>query len=316
MSTSISRPARLPVAGLTRAAVTDQLRAAGCVYAEQEAALLFESAGSPAELAVMLDRRVAGLPLEHVLGWVEFCGLRVAVDPGVFVPRRRTELLARRAAALARPGAAVVDLGCGSGAVGMAVAALAGAVRLHAADIDPAAVACARRNLAASGGRVHAGDLYEPLPHRLRGRVEVLVANVPYVPSSAVDLLPREARIHEPLVALDGGDDGLDVIRRVTQAAGDWLSPGGHLLLEAGTGQIPAVVAALTTAGLTPTVVTDEELGATIVIGRRGRARHPDRPDPGHAGGAGHDAVGMPSAGGGSGATEYSFTGPSASSVS
>jgi release factor glutamine methyltransferase len=267
MSTSISRPTRPPAAGPSRAAMTERLRAAGCVYAEEEAALLLDTAGSPAELAAMLDRRLAGLPLEHVLGWVEFCGLRVAVDAGVFVPRRRTELLARRAAALTRPGGVVVDLGCGSGAVGLAVAALAGAVRLHAADIDQAAVACARRNLAGSGGRVHAGDLYDPLPRRLRGRVDVLVANVPYVPSAAVDLLPREARIHEPLVALDGGSDGLDVIRRVAGAAGEWLSPGGHLLLEASTGQVPAVVTAITSAGLFPAVVTDEELGATIVIG-------------------------------------------------
>jgi len=120
----------------------------------------------------MVDRRAAGVPLEHVLGWAEFCGLRIAVDPGVFVPRRRTEFLARQAAALARPRAVVVDLCCGSGAVGAALAAALDRVELYAVDIDPAAVRCARRNLAGAGGQVYEGDLYQPLPATLRGRVD------------------------------------------------------------------------------------------------------------------------------------------------
>ena len=168
----------------------------------------------------MVDRRVAGLPLEHVLGWAEFCGLRVAVDPGRLrappphrVPRRRRPL------ALAPPRPVVVDLCCGSGAVGAALAAALGPVELHAADIDPAAVRCARRNVAAAGGQVYQGDLYDPLPADLRGRVDVLAANVPYVPTDEVGLLPPEARDHEPLVALDGGADGLDVLRRVAAEA-------------------------------------------------------------------------------------------------
>jgi release factor glutamine methyltransferase len=187
----------------------------------------------------------------------------------VFVPRRRTELLARRAAALAPPGATVVDLACGSGAVGMAVAARVDRVTLYAVDIEPAAVACARRNLAPLGGRVFAGDLYDPLPAALRGHVDVLVANVPYVPTGAVGLLPREARIHEPLVALDGGADGLDVLRRVAAAAPGWLAPGGHLLLETGADQAAAALAALAGAGLGAESASDGELHATVVIGRR-----------------------------------------------
>ncbi|MFY1689170.1 putative protein N(5)-glutamine methyltransferase [Plantactinospora sp. WMMB782] len=260
-STQISTP--------DRADVVRRLRAAGCVFAEDEAGILTSAAGSPAELLAMVERRVGGLPLEHIVGWVDFCGLRVAVDPGVFVPRRRTELLVRRAAGLARPGATVLDLACGCGAIGLAVATLVGDVGLYAVDIEPAAVRCARRNLAPLGGRVYAGDLYQPLPPRLRGRVDVLVANVPYVPSEAVELLPPEARLHEPLVALDGGRDGLDVLRRVAAGAPDWLAPGGHLLLETSSAQAGVAAAALTEAGLGTVVVGDDDLPATVVIGRR-----------------------------------------------
>ena len=169
--------------------VVARLRAAGCVFAEDEARLLLAEAG-PGALEALVARRVAGEPLEHVLGWAGFCGLRVAVAPGVFVPRRRTEALAEEGVALSRPGAVVVDLCCGSGALGLAVAASVADVELHAADVDPAAVACARANLAGVGGRAYAGDLFGALPGELRGRVDLLLANVPYVPSDAIALMP------------------------------------------------------------------------------------------------------------------------------
>jgi release factor glutamine methyltransferase len=242
-----------------------RLRAAGCVFAEDEARLLLEAAGTPLELATMAARRAAGVPLEHVLGWAAFLGLRIAVDPDVFVPRRRTEFLARQAIRLAQPGAVVVDLCCGSGAVAAAIAVAVPDVDLSAADIEPAAVRCARRNV---HGAVYEGDLYDALPTRLLGRVDVLVANVPYVPSDEVALLPPEARMYEPLVALDGGTDGLDVLRRVVAGAGEWLAPGGHLLSEMSTRQVPAAVALLAAAGLTPEVATDDDLAATVVIGK------------------------------------------------
>jgi release factor glutamine methyltransferase len=245
------------------------LRAAGCVFAEDEARLLAAAATTPRELRLMLDRRVAGEPLEHIVGWVDFCGLRVAVDAGVFVPRQRTRLLVREAAAVARPGATVVDLACGCGAVGMAVAARVEGIELHAADIEPAAVAVARRNLEPMGGRVYAGDLFEALPDRLRGRIDVLVANVPYVPSDAVRLMPPEARDHEPLVALDGGVDGLDVLRRLAAGAPSWLAPGGHLLVEAGEAQAKEAVDVLERAGFAARSVTDDDLGATAVVAVR-----------------------------------------------
>ncbi|MFD8964947.1 putative protein N(5)-glutamine methyltransferase [Streptomyces sp. NPDC059568] len=250
-------------------AVISRLRAAGCVFAEDEARLLVSTAGTAAELAVMVDRRVAGLPLEHVLGWAEFCGLRIAVDPGVFVPRRRTEFLVREAAALARPRAVVVDLCCGSGALGAALVAALDRAELYATDIDPAAVRCARRNVDAVGGQVYEGDLYDPLPGALRGRVDVLLANVPYVPTEEVGLLPPEARIHEARVALDGGADGLDVLRRVTAGAPGWLAPGGSLLVETSERQAALAVETFAECGLVPRVARSEELYATVVIGTR-----------------------------------------------
>ncbi|MFI7034746.1 putative protein N(5)-glutamine methyltransferase [Microbispora rosea] len=254
--------------------IVARLRAAGCVFAEDEARLLVSAARTPAELDDMVDRRARGLPLEHVLGWSEFCGLRLAVDPGVFVPRPRSEFLVRQAAALARPGAVVVDLCCGSGALGAALAAAVGPVELHAVDVDPAAVRCARRNLAATGGRVmgggvYEGDLYEALPADLRGRVDVLLASPPYVPTGAIGLLPPEARVHEPQVALDGGADGLDIVRRVVDEADAWLAPGGHLLVETSEGQARATTDAVSRARLTARLTYDEELDATTVIGTR-----------------------------------------------
>jgi release factor glutamine methyltransferase len=220
----------------------------------------------------MVDRRASGLPLEHVLGWAEFCGLRLAVDPGVFVPRRRTEFLARQAIAQARGTAVVVELCCGVGAVSAVLAAALDLAEVHAADIDPAAVRCARRNLAAAGGQVYEGDLYAPLPAALRGRVDVLVANAPYVPTAEIRLQPPEARLHEPRVALDGGTDGLDVLRRVIAGAPSWLAPAGGVLVEASERQAPELAAAVTRAGLIPRVASCDELGATVVTGIRGRA--------------------------------------------
>ncbi|WP_089306831.1 putative protein N(5)-glutamine methyltransferase [Geodermatophilus pulveris] len=255
------------------------LRAAGCVFAEEEAAVLLAEATGPAHLAALLARRVAGEPLELVVGWAAFCGLRVAVEPGVFVPRRRTALLVEQAvAALRHTGGTpvVVDLCCGSGAVGLAVAA-AGPVELHAADVDPVAVGCARRNLAPAGGRVHRGDLYAALPAGLRGRVDVLAVNAPYVPSAAVALMPPEARDHEPRAALDGGPDGTGLHRRVAAGARRWLAPGGTLLVETSAGLAPATAAAVRAGGLRPVVVRDEDRDATVVAGTAPGGRVPER---------------------------------------
>jgi release factor glutamine methyltransferase len=245
--------------------ITDRLRTAGCVFAEDEAALLTAEAGSPDELEAMVVRRIAGEPLEQIVGWAEFRGLRIVVEPGVFVPRRRTEFLVEQAAKLLWPGEIVVDLCCGSGAIGAALRA-AGPIELYAADLDPAAVRCARRNL---GDVVYEGDMYDALPAGLRGRVGLLVANVPYVPTGAVGMMPPEARDHEARMALDGGADGLDLVRRYASGAPDWLVAGGHVLVETGTDQVPAAVEAFTATGLTPRVVTSDEYAATVLIGTR-----------------------------------------------
>ena len=207
----------------------ETLRQAGCVFAEDEARLLSGAARDPAHLDELVARRAEGLPLEQVVGWAEFCGLRIAVEPGVFVPRRRTEALVREAAASLSPGAVVADLCCGSGAVGAALLAGQPTIELHAADSDPVAVRCARRNVE----RVHRGDLFDPLPASLRGRIDLVTVNAPYVPTGELDLLPREARLYEPRSSLDGGPDGLGVLRRAVAAAPDWLAPGGRVVCEA-----------------------------------------------------------------------------------
>jgi release factor glutamine methyltransferase len=254
--------------------VVARLRVAGCVFAEAEAALLTEQAKDAAELDAMVDRRAAGEPIEHVLGWAEFCGLRIAVQPGVFVPRVRTEFLTRTAVAVTPPGAVAVDLCCGSGAMGLALATAVRVAELHCVDVDPAAVRCAARNVAAVGGVVYRGNLYQPLPDSLRGRIDVIVANVPYVPSDEVALLPAEARLHEARVALDGGADGLDVLRQVARGASGWLAPGGHLLIETSERQAPVAAAGFAECGLDTRLASSVEFDVTVVIGQVTAGEH------------------------------------------
>jgi release factor glutamine methyltransferase len=250
------------------------LRAAGCVFAEDEARLLRAQARTPAELALLTERRLAGEPLEHVLGWAEFDGLRIRLAPGVFVPRRRTALMVAEVVAAVEPApgrAVVVDVCCGSGAVAAAVGArLAGRgdVEIHAADVDAAAVRSARAALEGVA-EVHQGDLLAALPVRLRGHVDVVAASPPYVPTDAVRLLPPEARDREPLIALDGGPDGMDVVRRLAAQAPQWLRPRGHLLLDLGETQTPIAAEILGSAGYDVRLVSDDDLGAAVVVGRR-----------------------------------------------
>jgi release factor glutamine methyltransferase len=246
-------------------AVVARLRAAGCVYAEDEARLLMTAAHSEDELGELVDRRVSGVPLEHVVGWAEFCGLRIAVEAPVFVPRRRSEFLVRQAAAGRPPGAIVVDLCCGSGALGAALAAAAYPIELSAVDLDPRAVACARRNLAALDAQVYEGDLYAVLPAAIRGFVDVIVAVPPYVPTDELRLLPGEARLHEDPLSLDGGVDGLDVARRIAAGAREWLAPGGSVFIEASDRQAAVLLDVLERTGLPGRIATLEELDATVV---------------------------------------------------
>ena len=248
--------------------IVTRLRAAGCVFAEDEAGLLIEAAGDSETLERMVRDREGGRPLEQILGWAEFAGIRVRVEPGVFVPRRRSEIVVRLALEAAAPDAVAVDLCCGSGALGAALLAARPDLEVHAADLDPAAVACARRNLPPD--RVHEGDLYDALPGHLRGRIDVLVVNAPYVPTDEIGMMPPEARDHEHRIALDGGPDGLDLQRGVCADVRGWLADGGTLVIETSRTQAATTSALMTAAGLTPRVVIDDEIGGVAVVATGG----------------------------------------------
>ncbi|MEO6533346.1 MAG: putative protein N(5)-glutamine methyltransferase [Pseudolysinimonas sp.] len=261
---------------MTESEIVLRLRAAGSVFAEQEAALLLAEAADDDALERMVARRICGDPIEQIVGWAMFDGIRFVVEPGVFVPRHRTEFLVQKAAELGGPDAVVLDLCCGVGALGVAVRSRLGAgVELHAADLDPAAVRCARVNVgrtdATNPGTVYEGDLFDPLPDSLRGRVDLLLANAPYVPTPDIALLPPEAREHEHLLALDGGADGLEVHRRVIAGAPAWLAPSGRVLIEVGVAQVGVAASLMADAGLwVQTTIDDQDDDVTtVVIGRR-----------------------------------------------
>ncbi|WP_062519019.1 putative protein N(5)-glutamine methyltransferase [Demequina silvatica] len=246
-----------------------RLRAAGSVFAEDEATLIREAAdGDDARLEAMLARRIAGDPLEQVVGWVAFAGLRIPVAPGMFVPRRRTELVARLASAAAPPDGVVVDLCCGVGAIAVAVAAARPDVTVVAADVDPAAVALAAASLAPYRASSLVSDVDAALRH-LDGTVDVLAACPPYVPTAAIPLMPREARDHEPRRALDGGPDGARLQRAVLAASSRLLRPGGTVVVETSEALIGLTAEAAADEGLVVRVERDEELGAVVVVGRR-----------------------------------------------
>lgn len=286
--------ARWPIEDL-EVELTSALRAAGCVYAEEEAAILVQAAGSRTELASMLAQRIRGFPLEHLVGWAEFCGMRIIVAPGVFVPRRRSEFLVHQALAgiaghagmaglAGSVGSAgsgelagrirqgrplkILDLCCGSGAVGAALAHELHGCELHAADLDPAALSCAAKNIAAYHGEVYCGDLFDPLPETLRGSLDVIVANAPYVPTDAIRFMPQEARMHEPTAALDGGVDGLDLQRGIAVQAPLWLRAEGLLLLEISARQAESSAALLIAHGFAASVSHSEYFDSTVVTGR------------------------------------------------
>lgn len=227
--------------------VVAQLRAAGCVWAEEEAAVL-RSAFALQYLDAAVARRCGGEPLEHVVGWADFAGVRVRVRPPVFVPRPgASPLVDLTLQELSeRDSAVVVDVGCGSGALALAVAAAApGITTVLGTDIDPAAVAVARDN----GLTVHRGSWLDALPARWLGRVDVAVAHLPYVPTGALGEVARDYRDAEAIVALDGGADGLDPLRELTPQLARWLSPTGVLLTLAADGQSADVAVVLAAAG-------------------------------------------------------------------
>lgn len=259
-----------------RSQLVARLRGVGCVFAEEEADVLVAEARSRADLDAMVSLRATGEPLEYVVGWAEFLGLRISVEKPVFVPRRRTEFLAlkaiERADAVANLPVAnpvVLDLCCGSGAVGAAILSRVDDVTLHAVDIDPAAVRSALRNIGAAGA-VYEGDLYDALPVSLHGKFDVIVANAPYVPTGDIATMPRDAREYEARVTLDGGADGLDIQRRIASEAPRWLAPGGQLLIETSRGQAEATAAVFSGCGLSACILSSDTWDATIVVGALG----------------------------------------------
>lgn len=220
------------------------------------------------DLVEAVQARIAGEPLEHIVGWANFAGLRIEVGPGVFVPRRRTELLVHLALEKMPRRATVVELCCGAAPVATAIATARAGARVFATDISAEAALCAMENLDPLGGTVCVGDMADGLPEDLFGRVDLVVANAPYVPSAELELMPREARIYEPIEALDGGPHGLDLQARAVEAARHLLRAGGWVLVETSRRQIADTEVVLDAAGFVTSVVLDDELDATCVLGR------------------------------------------------
>lgn len=242
-----------------------RLAAAGCVAADEEASVLLDAADDLGHLEAMVARRTRGEPLAWLVGSVSFCGVRVNIRPGVYVPRSHTEPLARRAAALLPERGTAVDLCTGAGAIACVLRRRVPQALVVGTDLDPVAVACARDN----GVDARLGDLDEPLPSALMGAVDVMTAVVPYVPTDALRLLPRDVVAFEPDHALDGGEGGLRMLRSVVLRSARWLRPGGWLLLELGGDQAAPVARDMQDAGfLDMAVLTDEEGDDRAIEGR------------------------------------------------
>jgi len=231
MAVRRARLLSVPVADDLLDAVTGRLAAAGCVSAPEEAAELLTAAPGPVALESWLRRREQGEPLPWITGTIRFCGRTLHAAPGVYVPRFQTEELARRAAALLPPGGRALDLCTGIGAVASHLKAEVPTASVVGLDIDRRAAACARRNGVPSAVADLAGPVGGP------AMFDVVTAVAPYVPTGDLRFLPADVQRHEPRLALDGGADGLDLVRRTVAAAVRLLRPGGWLLVEVGGGQ-------------------------------------------------------------------------------
>jgi len=249
--------------------VVRALAVGGCVTSGAEAdTLLRASSEGVGPVEELIARRLRGEPLAWITGSVRFYGIRIRVDPGVFVPRPHTETLARRAASLLPAEGIAVDLCTGSGAVAAVLGSTSPRATVVATDIDAVAVACARRN----GVRALVGNLDEPLPPSLLRRVDVMTAVVPYVPTGELHLLPRDALANEPRRALDGGPRGTTVLVQAAEAAARWLRPGGTVFLEIGGDQAGEMTVTLADAGLREIRVHRDDEGRDRAI----EARRPE----------------------------------------
>jgi release factor glutamine methyltransferase len=247
--------------------VTDRLVAAGCVAADEEAAELVAAAADAAGLEALVRRREDGEPLAWLTGTVEFCGRRLRVAPGVYVPRAQSEDLALRAAAALPAGGRAADLCTGAGAVAAHLRASVPGAAVVGVDLDRRAAACARSN----GVPAVLGDLDGPLGGA--GTWDVVTAVAPYVPTGGLRLLSRDVQRWEPALALDGGRDGLDLVARVVAAAGRLLRPGGRLLVEIGGEQDAGLAPALAAAGLGAVATWRDEDGDLRGLTARASAR-------------------------------------------
>ena len=219
-----------------------RLRAAGCVAAQEEADELLAGVPDTATLQKWVSRREAGEPLAWITGTVRFCGHRVRVDPGVYVPRIQSEELAGRAASLLPTHGWAVDLCTGSGAIAVHLMAAVPTASVIGVDFDLRSAICARGN----GVRAVVADLARPLRAR---SFDVVTAVAPYVPTGDLHLLPADVQRYEPRRSLDGGHDGLDLVRRIVTSAARILRPGGWLLTELGGDQQDTLGPALAASG-------------------------------------------------------------------
>ena len=247
------------------------LRAAGCAFAEREAQGIFAAFTDPHDRSVAVERRCSGLPLEYVVGVATFAGVEVTIGSPSFIPRHRAEALvdvaAVRAAVLADSGPRrALDLGCGSGAIAVALTVRLPGWDVHATDIDAGSLVHARTNAATFGFTVHQGHWWSGLPARLRGSFDLVVAHLPYVPTLQVAMLPRDLRDAEPLRTVDGGPDGLDPWRLVAPEAAGWLTESGAVLTQVTHGQRNDALAVGRAGGLQTECVESED--AVVVVGR------------------------------------------------
>ena len=194
----------------------------------------------------LLQRRLNREPTAYLMGEREFYGLRVAVAPGVLIPRPETEAVVDETLRLVEsvPAPALADVGCGSGAVAVALAVARPDAVVHALDVAPRALELTARNAAAHGASERVRVAESDLLAALSGRVNAVAANLPYVASAEIPLLEPEVSRYEPREALDGGEDGLDLVRRLLAEAGERLLPGGALILEIDPRQSEAAQAA------------------------------------------------------------------------
>jgi release factor glutamine methyltransferase len=234
----------------------------------------------------LIDRRRSGEPLQYLLGWEEFRGLRLRVTPAALIPRPETELLVEWALEVLSerrcdaeplgPPRLVVDLGTGSGAIALALAAACPGVTIYAVDLAPGAVALARENASALGlaDRVQLlqGDLFAPLGP-LTGAVDLMISNPPYIPAEAIQRLPAEVRDYEPHEALDGGPEGMTFHRKIIAGAPSFLRREGWLLLEMGENHSGPLGRLLAATGFQEIEVRKDLSGADRMIGARWQGR-------------------------------------------